>query len=132
MSTFKIEQNTFADLDYGFNRHPVTNDVMKKKNVEAIKSAIKTLVYTNTWEKPFHPEIGGNIYAMLFENYTPLTARIIENLVKNVINNYEPRAKVIRVGISMTDDNAVRITVAFMPVNVSIEVEFDILLERTR
>jgi phage baseplate assembly protein W len=122
----------FSDLDFGLSRNPITSDVMKRKNVEAIKSAIKNLVMTNHFERPFHPEIGSNIYHLMFENYSPLVERIIERLVIETVENFEPRAVIESVSVFMDETNAARITVRFTPVNIGTSVSFDVLFERVR
>ena len=65
---------TFKDLDLDFGLNPVTKDVNKLTDAEAIKRSVRNLINTNHFERPFHPEIGGNVRALLFENMTPLTA----------------------------------------------------------
>lgn len=131
-SSFITQVREFSDLDFNFFQNPISGDVTKKKNIESIKSSIKNLVTTSSFERPFQPNLGGNIYSLLFENYTPIVERTIEKLIIEVIQNYEPRAKITNVSVTMDDNNAAAITVEFVPVNTSIAVEFDILLERVR
>jgi phage baseplate assembly protein W len=87
---------------------------------------------TNHFERPFHPEIGSNIYHLMFENYSPLVERIIERLVIETVENFEPRAVIESVSVFMDDTNAARITVRFTPVNIGTSVSFDVLFERVR
>ena len=64
----------YKDLDLDFGRNVVTNDVNKLTDVEAVKRSVRNLINTNHFERPFHPELGGNVRALLFEPMTPLTA----------------------------------------------------------
>ena len=64
----------YKDLDLDFGRNVVTNDVNKLTDVEAVKRSVRNLIQTNHFERPFHPEIGGNVRALLFELISPLTA----------------------------------------------------------
>ena len=64
----------YKDLDLNFGRNTVTNDVNKLTDVEAVKRSVRNLINTNHYERPFHPEIGSDVRAMLFEPMTPLTA----------------------------------------------------------
>ena len=58
---------TFSDLDLNFGMHPVTRDVVLKYDDQAIKAAVKNLVLTQNYERPFHSEIGSQIRGLLFE-----------------------------------------------------------------
>ena len=69
---YKDEKNIareIKDLDYVFGLHPISKDIRKKTNVEALKQSIKTLVLLNHYEKPFHPDIGCDVYKSLFEPF---------------------------------------------------------------
>ena len=83
----------YKDLDLNFGRNPVTNDVNKLTDVEAVKRSVRNLINTNHYERPFHPEIGSDVRAMLFEPMTPLTALNLQRKVGEVLNNFEPRIK---------------------------------------
>ena len=47
----------FKDLSLNFNQNPVTKDITKVTDVEAIKRSVRNLISINHYEKPFHPEI---------------------------------------------------------------------------
>ena len=70
----------------------------------------------------------------VFEPMTPMIAQIIARKVEDVIENYEPRARLV--GVTATpnlDRNEYNITIHFYVVNAPTElVEFDVLLERLR
>ena len=48
----------FSDLDLDFTKHPVTKDVSKKINENAIAAAIRNLLLTSHYERPFNPDLG--------------------------------------------------------------------------
>ena len=77
----------YKDLDLDFGRNTVTNDVNKLTDVEAVKRSVRNLINTNHFERPFHPEIGGNVRALLFENMTPLTALNLQRKIEEVLND---------------------------------------------
>ena len=81
----------YKDLDLDFGRNLVTNDVNKLTDVEAVKRSVRNLINTSHFERPFHPEIGSNVRAMLFEPMTPLTALNLQRKVQEVLINFEPR-----------------------------------------
>ena len=72
----------YRDLDLFFSKKS-NKDVNKVTDVEAVKRSVRNLLLLNTFEKPFHPEIAGDMRAMLFENMTPLTAAVISRKVED-------------------------------------------------
>ena len=123
----------FSDLDFNFTAHPVTGDVARRYDENAIKSSIKNLLMTGYYEKPFHSEIGSPIRQMLFELATPMTIITMERAITDVINNYEPRAELIDVKVfDNLDNNAVAVTIVFKIINTTAPIRLDLVLERTR
>ena len=129
--TINVKQ--YRDLDLFFSRKS-NKDVNKVTDIEAVKRAVRNLVLLNSYEKPFHPEIAGDVRALLFENMTPLTSAVIARKVQDVIENFEPRARLTGVqSIPNFDRNAYEVTVYFYVVNAPTElVEVTQLLERLR
>ena len=124
----------YSDLDLFFSRKTSNSDINTLTDVQAVKRSVRNLVQLDYYEKPFHPEIASGIRGMLFENMTPLTAQILARQVEDVINNFEPRARLVGVkAIPDLDRNAYDITIEFYVVNAPTElVELSILLERLR
>ena len=85
----------YSDLDLFFTKKIVGSDVNKITDIQAVKRSIRNLVLLNHYEKPFHPEIAGVVRSMLFEPMTPVIAQIIARKVDDVIENYEPRARLV-------------------------------------
>ena len=124
----------FKDLNLNFNKNLVTNDIAKLTDVEAIKRSVRNLVQLNHYEKPFHPEIGSNIRATLFENISPVTAALLTRQIETVIRTYEPRARLISVtALPNLDRNEYEVSIEFYVVNQPTElVDLTIMLERVR
>ena len=128
-----IDRNVrqYSDLDLFFGRKTSNNDISKITDVQAVKRSVRNLVLLNTYEKPFHPEISSGVRGMLFENMTPITANILARKVEDVINNFEPRARLISVtAIPDLDRNAYEVAVQFYVVNTPTElVDISLMLE---
>ena len=124
----------YRDLDLFFSRKNGTNDITKITDIEAVKRSIRNLVLTNFYEKPFHPEIGSGIRDMLFENMTPITAVVLARKVEDVIENFEPRARLISVrSLPNLDRNEYEVTIEFFVVNTPTElVDMTVFLEVLR
>lgn len=134
MSTAIVTQNrTFSDLDLDFLRHPTTNDVVIKKQAEAVKRSIRNLVFTQHYERPFHPEIGCKVYRMLFEPIDGYTGLEIQKSIEEVITNFEPRARLISVKVQPdTQENGYNININFFIININVPIVLTFFLQRTR
>ena len=123
----------FSDLDLNFTPHPVTGDVGFKKDENAVKQAVKNLVLTQNFERPFHSEIGSSLRSLLFEPATPMTKEILRKTISDTITNFEPRVELIDVEIRYKlYDTAVDVRVIFKIVNTFTPIDVNLTLERTR
>ena len=131
-----IDRNVrqYTDLDLFFSKKATSKDISKVTDVQAVKRSIRNLVLTNHYEKPFHPEIGSGVRDILFEPMTPLTAHILTRKIEDVIENFEPRAKLIGVRVYPDmDRNAYEVTIEFYVINTPTElVDLTVMLERLR
>tara|TARA_Y100000356_G_scaffold52158_1_gene41947 strand:+ start:541 stop:966 length:426 start_codon:yes stop_codon:yes gene_type:complete len=106
--------NLYSDLNLNFNKNPATKDIAKLKDVEAVKRSVRNLILTNRFERPFHPEIGSDIRALLFENMTPTIQTLLTDRVRDVLDTYEPRAVLNDVIVSGDMDlNQYGVTIKF-------------------
>ena len=123
----------YKDLDLDFGRNTVTNDVNKLTDVEAVKRSVRNLINTNHFERPFHPEIGGNVRALLFENMTPLTALNLQRKIEEVLSNFEPRAKITQIIADPDiDRNGYRLEIKFYVIGIQNPITVETFLERLR
>tara|TARA_R100000458_G_scaffold961_1_gene817 strand:+ start:171 stop:605 length:435 start_codon:yes stop_codon:yes gene_type:complete len=124
----------YRDLDLFFGRKPISKDINIITDVENIKRAVKNLVLTNIYEKPFHPEIASGVRDMLFENMTPLTSIVLTKKVEDVIENFEPRVRLMSVSARPNlDRNEYEMTIEFFIKNFPTTlITVDVFLERLR
>ena len=124
----------YVDLDLFFQKKIPNKDVNTITDVQAVKRSVRNLVLLNPYEKPFHPEISSGIRGMLFELMTPFVAAQLTKRVEDVINNFEPRARLVSVRSTPDyDRNAYEVSVEFYVVNTPTElVDLTVMLERLR
>jgi len=126
--------NDYSDLDLKFRLNPNTKDFVLKKDVEAVKQSVINILLTQRGERPFNPELGGNLYAYLFENFDDITKAAVETTIVNTLRNYEPRVRVLSVDVVDLDyRNALRITLEIQIISPEVSttsVEF--VVERLR
>ena len=125
---------SFKDISLSFKRHPVTNDIVVLKNADAIKRSVRNLVQTIPTERFFNSIIGTEVRASLFENYTRNTLFLIEDQIKQTIQNFEPRVDNVRIEASSSPDtNNLDIKVLFDIVGLETPLQsFSFILEPTR
>ena len=131
-----IDRNVrqYKDLDLFFAKTQASNDVRKVTDIQAVKRSVRNLVLLNHYEKPFHPEIGSGIRDMLFENMNNMTAFILAKKIEDVIENFEPRVRLISVRADPNlDRNEYEVTIEFFVVNTPTElVDLTVFLEVLR
>ena len=124
----------YTDLDLFFGKKSSNSDIQDITDVKAVKRSIRNLVLLNHYEKPFHPEIASGVRDMLFELITPITATILARKIEDVIQNFEPRARLVSVtALPNLDRNEYEVSIEFYVVNQPTElVDLTIMLERVR
>ncbi len=127
-------KNLYTDFPLFFPRtHPGTRDLASVKDLDAVKQAVKTLVLTNFNERPFHPEIGSNVTALLFEPADAFTANAIKEEIIYVLKKYEPRTNGHTVEVSDNSDrNAYEVTIGFNIIFSPTREEINFYLQRLR
>jgi phage baseplate assembly protein W len=125
--------NQFADLDLNFAQNPVSRDVNVLQDEAAIKRSLRNLILTNTYERPFRPDIKGNVTAHLFENFTEITEIRLEKGIRDAITSFEPRVVLQDVVINSEPDlNRFSVSIAFQIRNTQKTAEVQFYLERLR
>jgi phage baseplate assembly protein W len=131
--TVSSTNTVFRDLDLLFAANPITGDVSMKYNDNAVKQSVKNLIQMRPYESPFHPEISSQVYNLLFELATPVTAELIRTSIIQVLTKFEPRLASFDVTvIDNSDQNAYIVTVDFIIKGSDQSVTVSTLLSRTR
>lgn len=121
------------DLDLSLKIHPIRKDIIPLKDDAAIKNAIKNLLITNFYERPFADDLGANLRGLLFEPAGLLTNIELRSNIRDVIQKYEPRVSVT--SIDITDNiprNEYLIEVFFNIKGINVEQVVEIPLRRLR
>lgn len=123
----------YSDFNIDLDRHPISSDVSRQINENAVIRSIKNLLLTDFYERPFKPSIGCNVRKLLFENVTPVTLSLIQSAIRETLRAYEPRANIISINITPYDElNGVDITLTFSIINREDPITIDIFLDRIR
>lgn len=128
----KVNRN-YVDLDLSFKVNPFTKDLYLKTDEEAVKTAVKHLILTKNFERPFLSEIGTQITSLMFENFTSAVKIAMERTVRETIEKFEPRVRLIDVVVTeKLEDNDLTITVVFALKNSNTPLTVSTLLSRVR
>ncbi len=128
-----LDVRVYKDLDLNFKAHPVTKDVVKRTGNAAIIGALRNLILTNLYEKPFKPNFGSRIRGLLFEDVSFITANILQTEISSVIVNYEPRVGVDAIRVQANpEQNRYDITIRFFINNLEAPVTINFFLEKVR
>ena len=130
----KTLKQTFKDLNLGFKKHPVTDDLVVTKDEAAIKQAIVSLLLTDPGERLFQPELGSGLRSFLFEPLDSATAALINASVRDTLDRYEPRIDIIDITTTPnSDENGYEVSLSFEVVGTEIApLAVELFLERTR
>lgn len=128
-----ITTREYKDLDLNFRAHPVTKDVVKRTGNAAIIGALRNLILTNLYEKPFQPNFGSRVRGLLFEDVSFITANILQTEISNVIQNFEPRVGVDAIRVQANpEQNRYDVTIRFFINNLEAPVTINFFLQKVR
>lgn len=123
----------YSDFNTAFAPHPVSGDLARITDIEAIKRSVRSLILTDKYERLLDPRIGSNINAMLFELMDGTTAAALQSYIQETIRNYEPRANLIQVQVIPDYDHNTYIVTIIFGVTFSEQlVQIQFFLERIR
>ena len=122
----------YKDIDLTFAK-TTSNDVAKRIDVNAVKQSIKNLLLTRPGERPFQPNLGSELYSILFEPMDAVTVETLKGVISTCIGNYEPRVKLQEVAVSPNyDENAYDVSLYFYIVGIYSPVTFNLTMQRVR
>ena len=128
----KIEP-VFADIDLNFTRNPITGDIYRKVDNDAIKISIKNLIKTMYYERPFNSKLGSSVNNLLFEQASPIVGMMLKKAIEQVITNYEPRVDLEQVVVTVSaDENSLDVEIHYTILGTQALQTFNVILERTR
>jgi len=131
-SIITSRDKNYTDIDLLFSAKP-NGEIYTKRDAAAVKQSIKTLVQTNHFEKPFLPFFGGNIRSLLFELVDEEDPTEIIDNIRDTVEVYEPRARIIDIKVSLKpDNNSIDLTIEFQTVSTEETVVFTTVVSRLR
>lgn len=128
-----LDTRVYKDLDLNFTAHPVTKDVVKRTGDAAIIGALRNLILTNYYEKPFSPTFGSRIRGLLFENVSFIIANALETEIRSAVDTFEPRVQIKGVKVqAKPEENRYNVSIVFYIDNVEDPITINMFLEKVR
>lgn len=133
VTPINAKKSLYSDFYTDFFQNPVSLDVALNRDEEAVKQSIRNLLLTDRGERPFQPQLGSDLRQLLFENMMPDTVLLAKQMVRETIENYEPRANLISVDILAQEDvNRIAVVIVFNVINSQEDITLVTTLARVR
>jgi phage baseplate assembly protein W len=125
---------SFKDMSLSLHVNPLTYDLIDLKNETAIARSLRNLVFTLPGERFFNQNLGSKVSQSLFENIDDVSASILQDEIKNTIENYEPRVELIGVDVNPNyDDYEFNVTIRYYIVGIdALPQQLTFALQSTR
>ena len=126
----RVARRWFTDIDINMTLHPNSGDVVLKEDTLAVSRALKNLLQTNHYERPFKPSLGLNLRSKLFELQMTHT-KVLENEIIDLIHDFEPRASITSLMVG-AQGYSLNVLLVYAVGNDPRPHELDLTLERVR
>ena len=133
MPVERISKN-FKDIGSAFQINPLSNDLLAIKNETAIARSVRNLIFTLQGERFFNQDLGSRVCRALFENIDRISASVIEDEIRNTIDNFEPRVRLIDVSVTPDySNNEFNVTLSYDIVGIDVlPQQLSFALQQTR
>jgi len=122
----------YTDVEFNLTPHPSSGDVTLKTDKEAVKRAIRNIILTNNYERPFKPNFGANLRGLLFELSDDITRTQVRKQIIDALHMLEPRIQIGHIGLTNSGMNALHINVEYGVIGIADPQELEVILERVR
>jgi phage baseplate assembly protein W len=128
-----VKNQIYSDFLTDLNPHPVSGDVVRFVNEQAVIRSIKNLLLTDRGERLYQPTIGSNIRKVLFEHMSESSANELATMVRETVERHEPRAKLLQVSaVPQYEANRYIVNISILVINKTEPVNFNVTLTRVR
>jgi phage baseplate assembly protein W len=132
ISITSSRKTIYKDIDLSFTANNI-GSVFKKTETAAVKQAVKNILISNRFDKPFDPDFGVDLRSYLFELADENTAGELIERIKSTIEAYEPRAIIRKIDVkSEVSKNSLTILLKFQVRNTDQTVSFETTVSRLR
>jgi len=133
-SSIAVARNvSYKDIDLTLSIFDDTGDIYTKSDAAAVKQSVKTLMLTDSFERPFRKDLGAGLDAILFNSTSGKSESYLRERIVRTITKYEPRAIINSVRVnSSKDNNTVSVRLEFRVKNFNATEVIETTLSRLR
>jgi len=135
------KQQLYSDFltSFAYNKHTGYLGVIE--NEDSVAQALKNFFLTNHGERFMNASFGGNVTALLFENYDRGMAEATTFTIREGLAHWEPRVSVHNIQIApantensgaMVNPNELIVSLTYAIRNLYGEEHLDVLIKRVR
>ena len=125
-------KNEYSDIDIMFTAHPISGDITTKKDSDAVKRAVRNIILTNNYERPFKPNFGANLRAQLFELQGIGSKKRIASDISDALSALEPRIRNVNVSFGEEKANSINVRISYTIINGLGQNTVDFTVNRVR
>ena len=125
-------KNEYSDIDIMFTAHPISGDITTKKDSDAVKRAVRNIILTNDYERPFKPNFGANLRAQLFELQGIGSKKRIASDISDALSALEPRIRNVNVSFGEEKSNSINVSISYTIINGLGQNTVDFTVNRVR
>lgn len=125
-------KNEYSDIDIMFTAHPISGDITTKKDSDAVKRAVRNIILTNDYERPFKPNFGANLRAQLFELQGIGSKKRIASDISDALSALEPRIRNVNVSFGEEKANSINVRISYKIINGLGQNTVDFTVNRVR
>ena len=125
-------KNEYSDIDIMFTAHPISGDITTKKDSDAVKRAVRNIILTNDYERPFKPNFGANLRAQLFELQGIGSKKRIASDISDALSALEPRIRNVNVSFGEEKANSINVRISYTIINGLGQNAVDFTVNRVR
>lgn len=125
-------KNEYSDIDIMFTAHPISGDITTKKDSDAVKRAVRNIILTNNYERPFKPNFGANLRAQLFELQGIGSKKRIASDISDALSALEPRIRNVNVSFGEEKANSINVRISYTIINGLGQSAVDFTVNRVR
>ena len=125
-------KNEYSDIDIMFTAHPISGDITTKKDSDAVKRAVRNIILTNDYERPFKPNFGANLRAQLFELQGIGSKKRIASDISDALSALEPRIRNVNVSFGEEKANSIDVRISYTIINGLGQNTVDFTVNRVR
>lgn len=124
---------TYVDFDLSFMPHPVTGDLIVRKDASAVMQSIRNILMTRIGEMGFDEDFGSAVPSTLFDLIDPNLQYNLKDKIILAIQTYEPRADIDVVDVNVDrENNYVSANIQFYLLNQEQPYSVNVSLGRLR